>query len=179
MGSLGGSVAWYGRPLAELHALAENLERRLKAFWTYREPDRRVQIEVVAVFGADQQQERWAREGEQDAWADAQRLLARSEVLSDQHGMLDTFLGISTAQLRRFCATQPAALREGRTSIDELRGVKIRAVLMPLLEGQQPEQGTWHYLHIDRSAPAPRSVRLISDVDDTVRRDARRGAPCG
>ena len=36
MGSLGGSVAWYGRPLAELHALAENLERRLKAFWTYR-----------------------------------------------------------------------------------------------------------------------------------------------
>jgi len=100
-------------------------------------------------------------------------------VLSDQHGMLDTFLSISTAQLRRFCATQPAELREGRKSIDELRGVKIRAVLMPLLEGQQPEKGTWHYLHIDRTAPAPRSVRLISDVDDTVRRDTRREGSCG
>ncbi|PWN28967.1 hypothetical protein BDZ90DRAFT_230968 [Jaminaea rosea] len=150
---VGGSDFWAKRTLDEIHALTANLSERLADFWIYRVAASEVRVEVEGWFSADQEGE---KEGD---W----RMLLAQELKSDAHGMFRLKVNIGPVGVFG----------------DELRRLRCRAVLAgntqdaPATDWVPLDLPAWRgppLPHDEAPArPATPSIRLISDVDDTVR----------
>ncbi|PWN20070.1 hypothetical protein BCV69DRAFT_283602 [Microstroma glucosiphilum] len=149
---VGGSQAWASRTLDEIHQLTHNLNERLADFWIYRVAMRKVRVEVQGEFVEPGTAER--------TW---QTLLAQ-ELKSDLNGMFRLRVNLG-----------PLGVFE-----DRLQGLRTRAVLLEdvapttthaALEAiaTPPPTTPWCPLSLARSASTQTPIRLISDVDDTIR----------
>lgn len=149
---VGGSQAWASRTLDEIHQLTHNLNERLADFWIYRVALRKVRVEVQGAFVEPGKTEQ--------SW---QTLLAQ-ELKSDSNGMFRLRVNLG-----------PLGVFE-----DRLQGLRTRAVLLEnvapttthaALEAvaTPPPTTPWCDLSLARSSSAQTPIRLISDVDDTIR----------
>lgn len=183
-GPVGGSGAWADRTIEEIRTLQRNLDERLRAFWTTRMEGREARVEITPVFA-----------GEENTPGQAARsgLLATTSLWSDSTGQISHDLVIPWHVLSAFCKShQPVA--QGRHP-NQITALDVRALLMPRktpaqraydwaagaienADGLQapahdaaaeapPIQTGWQRVTI--SEDAARKVRVISDVDDTVK----------
>lgn len=176
----GGSLTWANHTLEELHSLTKNLDERLRAFWTYREEGREVKIEIRA---------NWEGENGDEEGGENRRLLAATSLTSDATGQFFHKLTIPWHMLDRFRSTDSnPQIRESHPS--KIRSIEIRATLLPrkgtvemAREWAEKAMGTsdssskeeegkdlstkWETLVIQKDTT--RSVRMISDVDDTIK----------
>ncbi|CEH12517.1 related to app1-actin patch protein [Ceraceosorus bombacis] len=185
---VGGSSTWWGRSLHELHDLAENLEWRLRAFWTYKVAGREVRIEVLPCFARHQDEATTAaaagwRTHERDAQHEEgkSRVIAATTLVSDAAGMIDDSLIIPKHMIQAYLRSDSRFTIQHNATPDDICALKVRALLMPqkslaqtvLPSSEQaqgePVKGPWHTLTVQPMRRGVRRVRLISDVDDTVR----------
>lgn len=160
---LGGSEYWARRTLDEIHQLSANLNERLADFWMYRVPDGTVRIEVEGSFALEGDGDGDACSKQNGASCEWRTLLVQ-QLRSDVHGMYR--LKVKMGSLSVF--------GEG------LKALRCRAVLLGQQvtpQGADPQNyekpTDWIPLALTRrlrdGSVGPKSVRLISDVDDTIR----------
>lgn len=153
----GGSAQWLTRSLDEVAVFHQNLSRRLQAYWVYRSPYKDVHIEVTPVINGtvacDQKGNRLT--------------LASTRLTTDSTGQFEHRLIVPWHMLSSFCRHFADHLQ---ASPDKIEAVEIRAKLLSSIAEGSVEAGsetTWRRCPIHEDHP--RHVRVISDIDDTIK----------
>ncbi|KAJ1017816.1 hypothetical protein NDA16_005133 [Ustilago loliicola] len=153
----GGSAQWLNRSLDEVTVFHQNLTRRLQAYWVYRSPHKDVFIEVSPIIN-----------GNVACDQDGNRLImASTRLTTDSTGQFEHRLVVPWHMLSAFCRHYANLLQ---ATPDEIEAVDVRASLITSksenLDGTGAES-PWRRcpIHEDHS----RRVRIISDIDDTVK----------
>ncbi|CAD6961457.1 unnamed protein product [Tilletia controversa] len=198
-----GSGVWSDRTFEQLLALQQNLDSRLRAFWTFRVPDRHVWIEILPVFkGEDEKDVHFGSPTSSSADATASRasslassapsvsefdfgsntdgtrrtmlrpLLAATKARSNTTGQFHDKFVIPWHKLDSYCRTFFSGTdgSEARRP-EDIVCLKKRAVLLesdsPSGPSAKAEASPWVCTDVDEESS---SIRIISDVDDTVKR---------
>ncbi|CAO1616959.1 unnamed protein product [Jaminaea pallidilutea] len=157
---VGGSEFWARRTLDEVHELTANLNQRLTDFWIHRVADRRLRIEVQGEFEEAASRGDNVDSEQASQWSTEWRTLLAQDLTSDNNGMYR--LKVNMGPVGVFG--------------EKLTSLRCRAVLSEDNDNNvvvHPETD-WSPLHLppyrQRSSPnqGPQ-IRLISDIDDTVR----------
>ncbi|CAO1631827.1 unnamed protein product [Parajaminaea phylloscopi] len=154
---VGGSTYWARRTLDEIHQLTENLNERLADFWMYRVPYSTLRIEIEGRFSnvADTVT-KGAGHDETSDW----RTILAQELKTDIQGMYRLKVNMG-----------PLAVFGGNMSALRCRAVLLGSSPLPVSE----KTTEWVPLplppnaNVMASKSTGPSVRLISDIDDTVR----------
>ncbi|KAN0062527.1 hypothetical protein ACQY0O_005059 [Thecaphora frezii] len=171
--TMGGSPYWADRSLEELHKLHHNLDERLRSYWIYRSGHRDVHIEIAPVVRGQVMR---ASDGERS-------LLATTRLTTDSTGQYTHRLVIPWHMLSGFCGFHTSSGLAVKP--DEIEGVEVRAVLPPhpsssssLLSGPpaaaagaeaEADENATPWLRYAITEDDKRKVRVISDIDDTVK----------
>ena len=153
----GGSAQWLNRSLDEISLFHQNLSARLKAYWVYRSPHRDVHIDISPIVkgkvACDQQGRRLT--------------LASTRLTADSTGQFEHRLVIPWHMLSAFCRHYADALKAGPGGID---AVEVKAKLLTSVSEGSTETGSetpWRRCPVHEDHV--RRVRIISDIDDTVK----------
>ena len=160
--TLGGSLYWNSRSFDELHQLHANLNQRLKSYWVYRSAGVDVRIEVAPVIrGAVAQNE-----------AGERILLAATRLTTDSTGQFSHRLVVPWHMLSSFCAFHTSSLQ---AQPHDIEAIEVRASLAPsqdvsnaTTEFTEP-LGATQWARYQLEEDGNRKVRIISDIDDTVK----------
>ncbi|SPO30640.1 related to APP1 - Actin Patch Protein [Ustilago trichophora] len=154
----GGSAQWLNRSLDEVTVFHQNLTRRLQAYWVYRSPHKDVHIEISPVINGaiacDQQGNRL--------------IMASTRLTADSTGQFEHRLVIPWHMLSAFCRHYADLFQ---ATPDEIEAVEVKAKLLTSAAEGSAEitasESPWRRctIHEDHS----RRVRVISDIDDTVK----------
>ncbi|CBQ69044.1 related to APP1-Actin Patch Protein [Sporisorium reilianum SRZ2] len=153
----GGSAQWLNRSLDEVNTFHHNLSGRLRAYWVYRSPHRDVHIDIVPVI-----------KGEVACDESGHPLtLASTRLTADSTGQFEHRLVIPWHMLSAFCRHYAESLQ---AAPDQIEAVEVRAKLLSSISEGSVETGSetpWRRcpIHEDHA----RRVRVISDIDDTVK----------
>ncbi|TKY88942.1 hypothetical protein EX895_002183 [Sporisorium graminicola] len=153
----GGSAQWLNRSLDEVTTFHHNLSHRLQAYWVYRSPHRDVHIDIAPVIkGAVACDEKGRR-----------LTLASTRLTADSTGQFEHRLVVPWHMLSAFCRHYADPLQ---ASPDQIEAVEVRAKLLTSIAEGSAETGAetpWRRfpVHEDHA----RRVRIISDIDDTVK----------
>lgn len=153
----GGSAQWLNRSLDEVTAFHQNLSRRLEAYWVYRSPHQNVLIEVSPVINGsvprDQQGKRL--------------ILASTRLTANSTGQFEHRLVIPWHMLSAFCRHYAEHLQ---ATPDKIEAVEMKAILLASsLEDSTEISSTSSWRRCPVHEDNSRSVRVISDIDDTVK----------
>ncbi|KAK0540669.1 hypothetical protein OC842_000344 [Tilletia horrida] len=202
-----GSGVWADRSFEQLLTLQQNLDSRLRAFWTFRLPDREVWIELVPVFRGEEEgdvqvgpapspseQEPSSLSSSISSLTDLgtdpdarssrktiyRPLLAATKCKSNMTGQFNEKFVVPWEKLDAYCRH----FYSGQNGMEARRPedivcLKKRCVLID--PGASPEQsranpGRWIPTDVDDDADGSKlsdggpMVRVISDVDDTVKK---------
>lgn len=148
----GGSIQWESRSVDDIAGFHHNLNQRLKAYWIYRSPHKDVLIEVSPVIG-----------GEVARDSDGDRLvLASTRLTTDATGQFEYRLVVPWHMLTAFCQHYASVI--GATP-NRIEAVEVRAQLVD--HRAQVASSDWRRLLVQEDGA--RKVRVISDIDDTVK----------
>ncbi|KAE8214760.1 hypothetical protein CF327_g1868 [Tilletia walkeri] len=196
-----GSGVWSDRSFEQLLTLQQNLDSRLRAFWTHRVPDRHVWIEILPVFRGEDEKDVFfgapsssssassssassvSSVSEHDFATDttstrkrmSRPLLAATKARSNVTGQFHDKFVIPWHKLDAYCRAffSGSDGSEARRP-EDIVCIKKRAVLLestsPPSDHEGLEVGRWVHTDVDNDDPDSPSVRIISDVDDTVKR---------
>ncbi|CAO1631697.1 unnamed protein product [Sympodiomycopsis kandeliae] len=146
---VGGSQYWINRSFEEIHELTSNLNQRLADFWIFRVAARQVRIEVQASF---EKSEAAAEDGDDDKSKREWATLLAQEMTTDTNGMYQLRVNLGSL----------GSLQ------NSLRSLRARAIL--IADDKKTEQETgWIPLTLPCVSERT-SIRLISDIDDTIRK---------
>lgn len=153
---VGGSQFWGKHTLEEIQQLTQNLNERLADFWIYRVAHRKVRVDVQGDFEVVDE----AGQAEGREWT---TLLAQ-EMTSDSNGMFR--LRVNMGNLSFFG--------------DRLKRLRCRAVLLDETHSsasgssesaaKDPASTGWCPLDLANTPIKSPQVRVISDIDDTIRK---------
>ncbi|SNX87018.1 related to APP1 - Actin Patch Protein [Melanopsichium pennsylvanicum] len=153
----GGSAQWLNRSLDEVTLFHQNLTHRLQAYWVYRSPHKDVHIEISPVINGDSARDQQGNH----------LILASTRLTADSTGQFEHRLVVPWHMLSSFCRHYADLLQAGP---DEIEAVEIRAKLLTSKAEGSIETGSespWRRCPI--SEDHSRRVRIISDIDDTVK----------
>lgn len=171
---VGGSDYWARRTLDEIHQLTQNLNERLSDFWMYRMPHRTVRIEIQGSFISQWQQS--ADEKPPDVSSSAEnewRTLLAQELKADLHGMFR--LKVKMGPLAVFgedlktLRSRAVLLESSEQSSMVTTEQATEWIALPLPTRRRRWQESKALAHKSVDSSAGRPLRLISDVDDTIR----------
>ncbi|PWN54373.1 hypothetical protein IE53DRAFT_383069 [Violaceomyces palustris] len=163
---LGGSRFWADRSFEEIRSLHSIFSERLKAYWVYRSSGREVRIEV---------RPRLKGQDHSSSHRGSTPLLAVTRLTTDATGQFSHKLTIPWHMLSAYCKHHPPLTDLHPREICEL---EVRAVLEGtttaredgggILENSSTNETTdWMILPVHEDGS--RKVRVISDIDDTVK----------
>ncbi|KAK0553736.1 hypothetical protein OC846_002394 [Tilletia horrida] len=176
-----GSGVWTERSFDQLVTLQQNFDARLRAFWTFRVPDRTIWIEILPIFEGEDEQDvtfeppstsvrETGPESQKPSTASNSRpLLAVTKVISSTTGQFSEKFVIPWEKVDAYCRQFYSG--EAGTTVrrpENIIGLKKRAVLR--VPGSASQPGRWIATDLDDDEDAVPAVRVISDVDDTVKR---------
>lgn len=153
----GGSAQWLNRSLDEVSVFHQNLSRRLQDYWVYRLPHKDIHIDVSPIVN-----------GEVVRDQDGDRLIvASTRLTADSTGQFEHRLVIPWHMLSAFCRHYADSLQ---ATPDEIEALEVKAKLLSSKSEGSAATGPespWRRFQINEDHP--RRVRIISDIDDTVK----------
>ncbi|PWY98062.1 hypothetical protein BCV70DRAFT_202237 [Testicularia cyperi] len=154
---MGGSLQWENRTIDDVTIFHNNLNRRLDAYWVYRSAQRDVYVEVSPIIdGSVARDARGTR-----------LIMASTRLTTDASGQFEHRLIVPWHMLSAFCQHFATALQ---ATPDKIEAVEVRAKLARREHSdtdiEEAELG-WRRLSIHEDGS--RNVRIISDIDDTVK----------
>lgn len=153
----GGSGQWLSRSLDEIWVFHQNLSRRLQDYWVYRLPHRDVHLEISPVIN-----------GQVACDEKGNRLIvASTRLTADSTGQFEHRLVIPWHMLSAFTRHYADLLQ---ATPDEIEALEVKAKLqLSDFEGSGPAgpESPWRRFALQEDHP--RQVRIISDIDDTVK----------
>lgn len=153
----GGSTQWLNRSLDEVTLFHHNLTRRLQAYWVYRSPHKHVFIQVSPIIN-----------GNIACDQDGNRLIiASTRLTTNSTGQFEHRLVVPWHMLSAFCRHYAHLLK---VTPNEIEAVDVKASLITSKSENLDATGAespWRRssIHEDHA----RRVRIISDIDDTVK----------
>ncbi|GAC77670.1 hypothetical protein PANT_27d00063 [Moesziomyces antarcticus T-34] len=152
----GGSAQWLNRSADEVSLFHHNLSRRLHDYWVYRLPHHDVFIEISPVINGD-----IARDSHGN-----RLIMASTRLTADATGQFEHRLIIPWHMLNAFCRHYADLLQAAPHQIQAL-DVKATLLADSSDTASSGPESPWRRCSIHEDHP--RRVRVISDIDDTVK----------